>query len=75
MAAKIDTAECYEAALKIVHADFNENMQADTKINYGKKNITCVGNLDANQLNILAINDNKYLVNSVEPLERHLIES
>jgi hypothetical protein len=46
MAAKANTAECHEAALKIIHADFNENMQADTKINYGKKNVTCVGNLD-----------------------------
>jgi hypothetical protein len=47
MAAKTDTAECREAALKIIHADFNENMQVDTKINHGRKNITCVGNLDA----------------------------
>jgi hypothetical protein len=47
MAAKANTAEYYEAALKIVYADSNEDMQADTKINYGKKNVTCVGNLDA----------------------------
>jgi hypothetical protein len=46
IAAKINTAECHEAALKIVHADFNENMQADIKINHGKKSVTCVGNLD-----------------------------
>jgi hypothetical protein len=46
MAAKTDTAEYHEAALEIVHADFNENMQADTKINYGKKSVTRVGNLD-----------------------------
>jgi hypothetical protein len=47
MAVKADTAECRETALKIVHADFNEDMQADTKINYDKKNITYVENLDA----------------------------
>jgi hypothetical protein len=47
MAVKTDTAECHEAALKVVHADFNENMQADTKINHGKKSVTCVGNLNA----------------------------
>jgi hypothetical protein len=46
MAAKIDTAEYYETVLEIVHADSNEDMQADIKINYGKKSITCVGNLD-----------------------------
>jgi hypothetical protein len=46
MAAKIDTAEYYEAALEVVYADFNEDIQADTKINYGRKNVTCVGNLD-----------------------------
>jgi hypothetical protein len=46
IAAKADTAEYYEAALKVVHADSNEDMQADTKINHGKKNVTCVGNLD-----------------------------
>jgi hypothetical protein len=45
-AAKADTAEYREADLEIAHADFNENMQANTKINHGKKNITCVGNLD-----------------------------
>jgi hypothetical protein len=47
MAAKANTAEYREAALKIVYADFNEDMQADTKINHGRKSITCVGNLDA----------------------------
>jgi hypothetical protein len=47
MAAKADTAEYYEAALEVVHADSNEDMQADTKINYGRKSVTCVGNLDA----------------------------
>jgi hypothetical protein len=45
-AAKIDTAECREADLEVAHADSNENMQADTKINHGRKSITCVGNLD-----------------------------
>jgi hypothetical protein len=33
MAAKADTAECHEAALEVVHADSNEDMQADTKNN------------------------------------------
>jgi hypothetical protein len=47
MAAKADTAEYREAVLEVVHADINENMQADIKTNHGKKNITCVGNLDA----------------------------
>jgi hypothetical protein len=47
IAAKANTAEYHEAALKIVHADFNENMQADIKINYNKKNVTYVGNLNA----------------------------
>jgi len=46
MAAKADTAECREAALEVIHADFNEDMQADTKINHGRKSVTCVGNLD-----------------------------
>jgi hypothetical protein len=39
MAAKANTAECYETALEIVHADFNENMQANTKINHGCWNL------------------------------------
>ena len=47
MAAKADTAEYREVALEVVHADSNEDMQADTKINHSKKNVTCVGNLDA----------------------------
>jgi hypothetical protein len=46
MAAKADTAEYYETVLKVVHADFNEDMQAGTKINYGRKNVTCMRNLD-----------------------------
>jgi hypothetical protein len=48
MAAKANTAEYREAALKVAHADPNENIQANTKINHGRKNITYVGNLDAN---------------------------
>jgi hypothetical protein len=75
MAAKANTAKYHEAALKIVHADFNEDMQADTKINHGRKNVTCVGNLDTGQLDIPAINDNRHLANSAEPLEKYLIES
>jgi hypothetical protein len=46
MAAKADTAEYYEAVLKIVYADSNENMQADIKINYDRKSITCVESLN-----------------------------
>jgi hypothetical protein len=46
-AAKIDTAECHEADLEAAHADFNEDTQADIKINHDRKNVTCVGNLDA----------------------------
>jgi hypothetical protein len=46
-AIKADTAECREADLEAAHADFNENMQADTKINYDRKSTTCVKNLDA----------------------------
>jgi hypothetical protein len=34
MAAETDTAKYYEAALKIIHADSNENIQANTKNNY-----------------------------------------
>jgi hypothetical protein len=45
-AAKADTAEYYEADLKAAHADSNENMQANTKINHDRKSVTCVGNLD-----------------------------
>jgi hypothetical protein len=47
IAAKADTAEYREVALEIIYADPNEDMQADTKTNYGRKSITCVGNLDA----------------------------
>jgi hypothetical protein len=42
-AAKIDIAECHEAALKVVHADSNEDMQDDTRINHIRKNATYVG--------------------------------
>jgi hypothetical protein len=45
MAAKADTAEYREADLETAHADSNEDMQADTKINHGKKSVTCMGNL------------------------------
>jgi hypothetical protein len=75
IAAKADTAEYHEVALEVIHADSNEDMQVNTKINHGRKSVTCVGNLDAGQLNISAINDNRHLINSAEPLERHLIES
>jgi hypothetical protein len=46
-AAKINTAECREADLKTAHADFNEDTQADTKINHDRKSIIYVRNLDA----------------------------
>jgi hypothetical protein len=75
MAAKADIAKYHEAVLKIVHADSNENMQVNTKINHGRKSATCVKNLDTGQLNILAINDNRHLANFAESLERYLIES
>jgi hypothetical protein len=32
-------------------------------------------NLDIGQLNILAINDNRHLINSAKPFEKYLIES
>jgi hypothetical protein len=47
MATKTNTAEYREAALEIVHADSNEDIQANTKINHGRKNVTCVRNMDA----------------------------
>jgi hypothetical protein len=75
MAAKADTAEYREAAPEVVYADFNENMQANTKINHDRKSTTCVGNLDTGQLNIPAINDNRHLANSAEPFEKYLIKS
>jgi hypothetical protein len=50
-------------------------VKADIKINHGRKNIIYVGNLDTGQLNILAINNNRYLASSAEPLERYLIEN
>jgi translation initiation factor 1 (eIF-1/SUI1) len=75
MAAKADTAECREAALEIVHADFNEDMQVDIKTNHDRKSVTCVRNLDAGQLDILTMNDDRYLVSSAGSLERYLIES
>jgi hypothetical protein len=75
MAAKVNTAEYRETALKIIHADSNEDMQTDIKINHGRKSVTYVGNLNAGQLNILAMNDNRHLANFAEPLERYLIES
>jgi hypothetical protein len=74
-AVKADIAEYREAALEIVHADFNEDMQVNTKINHDKKNVTCMGNLDTGQLNILTINDNRHLASSAEPLEKYLIEN
>jgi hypothetical protein len=74
-AAKIDIAEYREADLKTAHADFNEDMQANIKINHDRKSVTCVRNLNAGQLHILAINDNRHLASSAEPLEKHLIEN
>jgi hypothetical protein len=50
-------------------------MQTNTKINYDRKSVTYVRNLDAGQLNILAINNNRHLINFAEPLERYLIEN
>jgi hypothetical protein len=59
-AAKTDTAEYREADLKIAYADSNENTRADIKINHDRKSAIYMGNLDAGQLNIPAINDNRY---------------
>ena len=41
-AAKTDTAECHEAALEITHADPNENIQNDIKINHIRRSATYV---------------------------------
>jgi hypothetical protein len=46
-AVKTDTAECRETDLKAAHADSNENMQADTKINHDRKSAIFIRNLDA----------------------------
>jgi hypothetical protein len=59
-AIKVNTAEYRETDLKAAYADFNENTQANTKINHDKKSIIYVRNLNTGQLNIPAINDNKY---------------
>ena len=47
MTARTDTAEYREAALEVVHADPNEDMQTDIKINHDRKSVTYVGNLNA----------------------------
>jgi hypothetical protein len=47
-AAKADTAKYYEAALEAAHANPNEDMQDDIRINYIKKNATYVGSPAAN---------------------------
>jgi hypothetical protein len=47
MAAKVDIAGYREADLEAAHADPDEDIQEDIKINHVRKNITCVGNLDA----------------------------
>jgi hypothetical protein len=75
MTAKTNTAKYRETALKVVYANSNENMQADTKINHDRKSVTCIENLDTSQLNILTMNDDRHLINSAESLERHPIES
>jgi hypothetical protein len=46
-AAKTNIAECRETDLKTAHADSNEDIQVNTKINHDRKSITCVGNLNA----------------------------
>jgi hypothetical protein len=46
IAAKADTAECREADLKTAHADPDEDIQKDTKINHVRKSVTCVRNLN-----------------------------
>jgi hypothetical protein len=43
-AVKADIAEYHEAALKAVYADFNEDMQDDTRINHIRRSVTYMGN-------------------------------
>jgi hypothetical protein len=42
-AAKTDTAEYYEIALEVAHADLNEDIQDDTRINHIRKSATYMG--------------------------------
>jgi hypothetical protein len=46
MAVKVNTVKCRETDLKVAHADPDEDIQEDIKINHVRKNVTCVGNLD-----------------------------
>jgi hypothetical protein len=41
-AAKTDTAEYHEAALEIVYADSNENIQNDIRINHIRRSATYI---------------------------------
>jgi hypothetical protein len=74
-AAKTDTAEYHEAALEAAHADLNEDIQDDTRINYIRRSVTYIGSSAANQLDIVATNDNRYLISFADPLEKYLIVS
>jgi hypothetical protein len=74
-AAKADTAKYYEAALEAAHANPNEDMQDDIRINYIRKSATYMRSPTASQLDIAATNDNKYLINFADPPEKYLIVS
>jgi hypothetical protein len=74
-AAKTDTAEYHEAALEAAHADPNEDMQDDTRINHIKRSATYMGSPAANQLDIPTTNDNRHLTSFADPLEKYLIVS
>ena len=74
-AAKTDTAEYHETALEAAHADPNEDMQDDTRINHIRKSAIYVGSPTAGQLDIAATNDNRYLTSFADPLEKYLIVS
>jgi hypothetical protein len=74
-AAKIDTAEYYEIVLEVAHADLNEDMQNDIRINHIRRSATYMGSPAAGQLDIIATNDNRYLISFADPLEKYLIVS
>jgi hypothetical protein len=72
-AAKTDTAEYHKTALEAAHADPNEDIQNDIRINHIRKSATYIRNPAAGQLNIAATNDNRYLISFADPLEKYLI--
>ena len=42
-AIKVDTTEYHKAALEVAHADLNEDMQDDIKINHIRRSVTYMG--------------------------------